>query len=153
MTTPVPDLARELRTAQTIAVALMLGVAVFAGIAAYVAPMGGGLEPIVAGMDPIALTAAFVTVTSALMSFVVPARLVGSITTEDPARRVAAWRGGRIVALALLEGPALLWGVALLLSANRWYLLPIVMLLALMAVHFPTQDSLRSAVGARGNLD
>lgn len=153
MDTRIADPARALRSLQITIAALMLGVVAFAAIAAVVGPIGTPLEPIVAGLDPIAVTAALVTISCAAMSFIVPARLVGAMPSDDPARKLAAFRASRIVAVALLEGPALLWAVALLLGGNTWFLAPIAVLVVLMAAHFPTREALQESTGLRAGLD
>ncbi len=151
-----PDAAEpesQLRSLQMTVVALILGVVVFAAIAATLGPLGTPFEPLAAGLDPIAIVATLLTISCAAMSFVVPGRLVGAISSDDPARKLAAYRNGKIVAVALLEGPALLWCVALLLGGNRWFLAPIAVLLVLMAAHFPTREAVREATGLRAGLD
>jgi len=153
MTSTQRDAGRALRQMQMIAVALILGLIVFAAIAAFAGPIGTPLEPIVAGLDPLAMTAALVTISCAAMSFFVPPRLVGAIASDTPEHKVAAFRSGRIVALALCEGPAVLWAVATLLSGNRWFLAPIAVLVALMVFHFPTSSALHDATGQRADLD
>jgi hypothetical protein len=143
------DPAAHVRDAQIASAALAGGVVLLALIAAALGPLGAPLEPIAGGLDAVALAAAALTLLGGAASFVLP-KLAFPLTAADPEpKRLAAFRAQRLLAAALCEGPALLWCVALLLGGNRWYLLAIGALLALMAYHFPTREALHDDTGLR----
>jgi hypothetical protein len=150
MPAPFPsDPAAQLRSMQVVHGALMAGVAVFVGVAVAAGPVGAPLPAVVAGLDPVALAATVASVTCAALSFVLPGRLLDAVPARDVERRVGAYRTGRLLAAALCEAPALLWGVDVLLSGNRWHLGGLAGLLVLMALHAPTRASFRDATGLR----
>jgi hypothetical protein len=143
------DPAVQLRLTQTIVVALAAGVVVFAVVAAFLGPISEPFPPIVMGLDPIALAAIACTVSVVFVLFIVPQRRVDSVRDGEPDQRVHMFRASRLVAAALCEGPALFWGVALLLSGTWWYLVPIGMLTGLLVMQVPTRDSFERATGVR----
>lgn len=143
------DPAAELRKTQTIVVALVLGVAIFAGVAAFAGPISTAFPPVALGLDVLALAAIGVTLTSVPLSFFFAARMGASARTAPAGRRGQVYCASRIVGAALCEGPALFWCVAMLLGGNRWYLVPIALIAALMAFHVPTRESYQDATGER----
>lgn len=147
--TPPADFAAELRSTQVVVVALVLGVAAFAAVALLVGPVASPLPEIVLGLDPIALTAILVSVTTVPLSFFLSARIVAAAQGLAPAQRVRAFRSARIVGAALCESAALLWCVALLVSGAFWFLAPIGVLAAVMGLHIPTAEAFGDATGQR----
>lgn len=149
MNLPPDDSAAQLRSCQIIAVAMGVGVALFAAIAAFLGPLGQPMAALAYGLDPIALAAIFVSASSLPLLFLLPPRIVEGAKSGDPQRRIEAFRLSKILAAALCEGPAMLWCVALLLTGNTWFLVPIVLLLALMGTQIATRDSFEAATGLR----
>ncbi|MBL8863305.1 MAG: hypothetical protein JNK02_15015 [Planctomycetes bacterium] len=144
-----PDDAQVLRSTQLLLAALAMGVLIFGGIALFVAPVQTPLAPVAFGLDPLALAAVLVTLTTAPLAFVLPPRLIEAARERDPAGRAQAFRASRVLAGALCEGPALLWGIALLLSGNAWFLAPLGSLALLILCLVPTRDAYESATGRR----
>jgi len=143
------DPAADLRMTQTIVVALVLGVAIFAGVAAFVGPITTAFPPVALGLDVLALAAIGVTITSVPLSFFFAARMAASARAAPAAQRAQVFRASRVVGAALCEGPALFWCVAMLLVGNRWYLVPIALIATLMVFHFPTREAFQDATGER----
>lgn len=141
------DPSAQLRSTQIVIAALALGVLLFAGIAAYLAPIGTPIE--IRGKDLLAIVAVVVTLQVLPLSFLVRAKLVKSAQEHEPGRRMAAFRASRIVAAALCEAGALLWCVALLFSGNLLYLAPVAVVVAVMFLHVPTRESFEDATGER----
>ncbi|MBK8178806.1 MAG: hypothetical protein IPK67_07915 [Planctomycetes bacterium] len=142
-----PSLA--LRGTQVIVLALAGGVVLFATVAAVVGPMSHPMEPVAFGLDPIALLAVFLSFTAVAASFFVPGRVVEAAREGTPDARANAFRSSRIIGAAMLEGPALLWSVALLLSGHRLYFIPVAILVALIGLQVPTREAFESATGLR----
>lgn len=143
------DPAAQLRVTQMIGAALLMGVVIFAAIAAVISPMGQALEAVAYGLDPIALVAVLLTISVIPLSFFIPARMIDSARGASPAQRGRVFRTSKILAAALCEAPALLWCVGLLLSGNRWFLVPIAMIATLMALQIATRGAFESATGQR----
>ncbi len=141
------DPSAQLRSTQIVIAALALGVVIFAGVAAYVGPIGTPIE--VGGKDLLAIVAVVVTLQALPLSFVVRAKLVKAAQEHEPARRIAAFRASRIVAAALCEAGGLLWCVALLFSGNILYLGAVAVVVAVMFLHVPTRESFEEATGER----
>lgn len=144
---PTPE--AQLRSTQVAIIALTLGVAIFAPVAAVLAPQGKPFPPVLFGLDALALAAIGLTITMSFAAFFVPGRMVDSTRELDADRRVHAFCASRVVAAALCEGPALLWCVALLLSGTWWYLAPITLLVGLLVLQIPTRDSFTEGTGVR----
>ncbi len=143
------DSAAQLRNIQIVLVALALGVALFAGVAAFVGPVASEFRPEFHGKDVLAIVAVCVSLQAIPLSFLIPAKWVKGARDRDPETRRRNFRGGRIVAGAVCEAAALLWCVALLLTGNLWYLPPIAVLVALIVWHIPSRDSFEEATGQR----
>lgn len=141
--------AGQLRALQIIVVALAWGVCMFAAVAYFVGPVSEPLPTIALGFDVLALVAIASTITMVPMAFLIPGHFIEASRRHATEKRIAVFRSSRILAAALIEGPALLWCVALLLTGTWWYLAPIVMLVGLLAMQIPTRGSFEDATGAR----
>jgi predicted small integral membrane protein len=144
-----PSAEQILQQARTVHVALIAGIVVFAGVAAFVGPIAPGLKSIAYGLDPVALAALLVLGATIPASMFLPPRIVDAARQRELSARRAAFSSSRIVPAAMLEGAALLWCVAILLSGNLWFLLPVAGLVSLMAVGIPTREGYESATGER----
>jgi hypothetical protein len=111
----------------------------------------GPLQPSQRGLgpDPVALGFGVLSLLCVSLSFALPARLVANVPREEPERRLSTWLTGRILAAALCEGPALLWGVLLLLRGDAWLAAPLAALIVVFTLHTPTAGALRNATDLR----
>ncbi len=146
---PLQLAASHLRSVQILVAALALGIVIFAGIAFQVAPIGDPMPPVVMGLDVLALAALAATITMVPMAFFLPGHFVGAASEADEDQRIAVFRTSRVTGAALVEGPALLWCVGLLLSGTTWYLAPIALLVGLLVIKIPTRDAFENATGVR----
>lgn len=142
------DAASVHRQIRVIVHALCLGVAIFAGIAAYVGPLGTPPPAAAFGLDMIGLLAVVMTFSTAPLAFFLPGRILESARGGDFTKRAGALRTSRILGAALLEGPALLWCVGLLLTGQVLYLVPVAVLVFLMTLQAPTREGFERATGA-----
>ncbi len=144
-----PDPAGQLRSMQIVVAALALGVLTFGAVAYFVGPVSTPMPPVAMGFDVLALVAIASTLTMVPMAFVIPGHFIEASRDQETGRRIAVFRSSRIMAAALIEGPALLWCVALLLTGTWWFLAPIAMLVGLLAMQIPTRGSFEDATGSR----
>ena len=143
------DPSVALRSTQILVVALTLGVALFAVVAAVMGPIGRPLPPVVLGLDAIELVAIALSIGMVATAFLLPPRLVESMRPHGQEKRVQMFRVSRVLAAAMCEGPAILWCVALLLAGKWWYLAPIALLIGILVLQIPSRDSFEAATGER----
>lgn len=71
---------------------------------------------------------------------------------EDVPARLAIYRGRTIICVALLEGPALLAAVCVLLLGFSWHVIPALVIFALgIAALMPTPGRVRAAAGVKSD--
>jgi len=133
------------RTSQIIAIALILGVCVFAGVAITIA-MGKKPDE-QPGSIVVSSVAVLFAVTAAMGSVVTRRRLTSSQVLQNAAairedyRRALApiYSLRNVVSRALLEGAAFFNLIAYIVEGQMWTLGIVAVLVAMMAVPFPSQ--------------
>jgi hypothetical protein len=154
-----------LRTLQIIAVAMILGIVVFLGIALYIVQVqnnGQGMNPrqklpiisfvavaMLAACAPMAFIIPAITTSSALRQILAgkgtsPPGVPASMNATTGARLFAVRQTSFIIGSALLEGPAFTGGIAYMLEANPLGLAVIAVAVLLMLYRFPTAERVRS---------
>lgn len=142
------DSQSHIRSLQTIYL-IMIGIAVAFGAVAL--SLGGILEEPAREQIEGILTIVFTALTAIelILSFWLPNRMMASKESAHAAERLAAYRQGKTTAAALCQGPALMWGVLILLSGNIWYALPMAICITALMTRFPTMMELEALFGKR----
>ena len=142
------DPRQIVRTMQIIAVALMMGVVMFLGVVLF---LRLEKQPDAnAGLPVVSYVGAIFTVMELILRVFVPNLVaIGTIkkfTTLRPINEFkkidfyVPYQASMIVGIALLEGGAFLNLIAFLIEGQTWSLGIVAVLLAIMAVTFPTFD-------------
>jgi hypothetical protein len=158
MAAPEDQPLRRLRPSQAVAVALLLGVAALAAVAAFIVwgwTGGRGLTPPPEGALPVVtLVSVVFLLAQALLAGFLPGvltratqrRLAGAPADEasDVARLLAVRYTALLLALVLLESAALLGCIAYLFEAQPLALAVVAGAALLMLLRFPTAARLRA---------
>lgn len=156
----IPTLQQTTRLIQIIAAAMILGVVLFAGVAVFLSYGKSPGDLILASAAALAgvfsLTArSFVPRMFARQPFEVdgqkmrpvPMEKWPALNDEEKQRRLGmTYFLGKIIDLAICEGAAMLNVVAYLIAAHWWSLAMAGLLLAAMAVSFPTRGRIEDRV-------
>jgi hypothetical protein len=131
-----------------IAAALMLGVLVFAVVAAVVRqPVPGDAVHLIGTIAVILAVAQAVAAAIVFRAVTATALRRHASTPPDPdadlAATAAAYQTAMIVALALLEAPAFLGLIAFLLGGDLWVLAAPALSLGSMPLYFPSEAAVR----------
>ena len=135
------------RTLRIITIALIGGIAVFSGASLFVQPeqMNEGLRwPLIgtaAGLTVISVVASFVVVQSVLRSLL--EKMAGA-SLHDRLQRVLS---ARIIALAVIEGPGLLWVITSMLFGEPVWLGGAAFSILLLAAQFPNEQQFEEWLG------
>lgn len=132
----------DLRSAQILYSALMIGLMMFALVAAFVGPVA--VDTAAEGRQPLEgilmWVAAGLSILVAAPSAAAASLLFGSEERRarmQRADRVRRWVGAKIFGAALAEGPGLLWCLLTLMSGSRIYLLGAAFSILILALSFP----------------
>lgn len=152
------DIETVTRTSQIIAIALIMGVVIFSGIALVIGQGGqapaNAPAPANARVPMLAYIAAGFAVVTVPMSIVLPrlitARELPQIRRAAPEEQLprlwGTFQTRLIVGLALLEGPAFFVIVSYIVDRQLWSMGVAAGLVVLMAMRFPTQYSIEAWV-------
>lgn len=137
--------AKALSGARILYFALIVGIVVFSALALVLEievenpPPNVVLFPVAAGLS------LFFSIPAAALSRKLTATAIAQ--AGDAQEALGTYLKFKVVAAALVEGPALLWAVLVLLTAERWCLAGTGVGLLLLAWIFPSADELETLLG------
>jgi hypothetical protein len=141
-----PDATKVGRISQIIAGALIMGVVTFACVASFVAQGEPAKSPMIAFLG-IGLAAMAVVVRFIVPTIIVnggKARLKEASDAERMSQLAGLYQTKMIVGMAVLEGAAFFNLIAYIIEKQFWSYGVVALLLAVMAISFPSQGQFES---------